>query len=338
MERQTKVPVHLAAVKEQYRGAGATETEVADEIQTEDPIAEDTSQGDRVGTMQSGAVVVNDQIVLPESREEQTRQLVPDTTSTLSVPPTETTPTTITNTVQNDAFAERPIVGSQKEDGNTHREQDTIPGGVDTSASPHGESTEPSHDVEATSVNAQDGKSTGESIPSDDELLSEVNTKGVVPEDDADHYWVADDGETSTTVVLPDPPSTDPTFSKSDAITPTELDVMPSHFKITPKTLYISPLSPGEVHEQRVSYLVGELPKVAIMVPQTGPQTTNQEVEIQEKKEAEQAAEKIEAERDELERSGTHSIEPMTVEETKAALVTSEGESIGSIKSVTEGQ
>ena len=261
---------------------------------------------------------------------------MPDSTFTLSVLPTETTTVTITDTVHHDS-AESPIVDDQGEDGNTPRERDRTPGDTVASVSPRGESANPSHEVDATTVNAQNVESTDEPVPSSDELLSEVSTEVIVPDHDMHHDWAADDGETTTTVVLPDPPSTDPTLSpsRSETIVP-EPDTKPSHFKATPGTLYIALLSPVEAHDQRISYLVGDVPKVAVMVPHAGPQTTNQEAEIQEEKEAKQAAEKIEAERDELEKSHANRVEPKTVEET--APVGFKDESALPVESVTQGQ
>lgn len=315
--------------------------------QTEDTLADDRFKGNQVvveqvhaGAMQPDPVAINDQIPLPPMKtcEEQPREVVPDTTSTLSVPPTEPTTAIIMDTVQNDAFAERPSAGDQREDGDTPYARDTTRSDSITSASPCWMSPEPSHDVEATTMNTSDIISVEEPIPSGGEPLSEANEEIGVPKVDVYCNWIAEDNETATTVVLPAPPSTDPILSRSETIAPTELDVKPPQSEATPETLYITPLSPKEAHEQWVSYMVGELPKVTIMVPQAGPQTTNQEVQIQEEKEAQQAAEKIKAERDELERSGRYSVEPKAAEETKAAPVSFMDDSIVPVKSATEGK
>ena len=221
--------------------------------------------------------------------------------------------------MQNIAFAESPIVGDQKEDGDTLCEQDATSGDAVASAAPFGESAEPSYEGEATIVDTSDVEPTDEPLTSGGELPSEANTEVAVLEAYMGHDALAGDSETATMVVLPDPPSADPTLSSSEMMALATPDTKPSHSEATPETLYITLLSPGEVHEQRVSYLVGELPKVAIMVPHAEPQITNQEIQIQEEKEAEQAAEKIEAEREELERSGAHNMALEVVEETKFA-------------------
>ena len=217
-------------------------------------------------------------------------------------------------------------------------EGDTTSGDAVALASSCGESAEPSHEGEATTVNASDVEPTDEPIASGDEPLVGANKEVAVPEDYVDHDWIADDSETATMVVLPDPPSANPALSSSEMIALAEPDTKPSHSETTPETLYITLLSPGEVHEQRVSYLVGELPKVAVMVPHAEPQITNQGVQIQEEREAEQAAEKIEAEREELERSGAYIVGLEAVGETKSAPVPVEDESIIPVESVTEGQ
>jgi hypothetical protein len=348
LAHQTNEPVYFAADKAQphgYSDAITVESEASDEKQAEGALIDDGSKHDQVygdvsgqehiETVQPNVVVINDQtlLLLVESRVEQSRELVPNA-STLSVP---TTTTIIADTVQNDALVERQTVDDQGEDGNAPCERDTIPSDA-IASTPCGESAEPSHEVEATILNALDIKPTDEPIPSGDELRSEINTDAVFTEDDVDHTWVADDGETATTVILPDPPSTDPTLSRSETIALAKLDTKPSYSEVTPETLYIALLSPEEAHEQRVSYLVGELPKVAVIVPPTGPQTTNQELETQEQKEAEQAAKKIEAERDELERSTTCHVEPNTVEEAKTAPVAFEDGFTWLAESVAEGQ
>ncbi len=260
--------------------------------------------------------------------------------STPSVPLTVTTRIAIPDTVQGNALAELTMFGDQGEGGNAPNGRDTMPGGDIASKSPCGQSAEPSHEVEATIASVQDVKLIDEPIPSGDELLSEINTDVVVAEDDVDHTWVADDGETATTVVLPDPPSTDPARSGSETIALAKLDTKLPHSETTLETLYISLLSPEEVHEQQISYLVGELPKVAVMVPPAGPQTANQEIEIQiqEEKEAEQAAEKIEAERDEIERSVSYNVVPNAVEEARTVPVAFEDASPLPGESVAQGQ
>jgi hypothetical protein len=292
-------------------------------------VQSDVVEQDHIQTMQPDAVALN-QILLPlaESHEEQSLELVPNTTSTPFSPPTETTATTITETIQNGAPPERPIVSDQTEDRDTPSDQDTTSGDAVNSASPPRKLSKPPHEAD---VVAPDTKSTHQSIPSGGQLLPEVDGV-IIPE------YEVDNGETAPSLVLPDPPSTDPTLSRSETTIPLELDTKLSQSEVTAGTLYITLLSPEELHEQRVSYLVGELPKVAVMVPHVMPQITIQEVDIQEEKEAEQAAEKIEAERDELEKSGTYSVGPLVVEETKTSLVVFEDESTLPVESVTEGQ
>jgi hypothetical protein len=284
-------------------------------------LPDDVVEQDHLETIPPDDVAINNQIrPLPiENREEKSHE---PTTSVPPVSPAKIATTIITDTAQRDAPAENQIVG---EAGSAHCGRDTTSSDSVATASPCENSAEPLREIDVSPVNAADVKPTNESIPSGDELLSE---------DDVDHTWVADDDETTTTIVLPDPPSTDPTL-RSETIAPAELDTKPSHSEATPDTLYVTLLSPGEIHEQRVSYLVGDLPKVAVMVPHPGPQTTDQEVVIQEEKEAEQAAEKIEAERIELERSAAYE---ETVTETKTASVACEDESILPVESVIKGQ
>lgn len=255
--------------------------------------------------------------------------------STPSVPFPVSTTTTIPDTVQGGALAEL----DQGGDGNAPSGRDTMPGDGIASASPCGQSAEPPHEVEAVIATVQDAELIDEPIPSGDELLSEINTD-VVAKDDVDHTWVADDSETATMVVLPDPPSTDPARSGSEAIALARLDTELPHSEATLETLYISLLSPEEVHEQQISYLVGELPKVAVMVPPTGPHTTNQEIEIQiqEEKEAERAAKKIEAERVEIERTISYNVEPNAVEGVRTAPVAFEEGSPSPGESAAQGQ
>jgi len=351
LARQINNSVCFAADKAQPQddsGAVATEPEVVDENQAEvvasdngfkhDPVHGDLVGQDHVETMQPNAI--NDQALLPsvESRVEQSRVPVPDITSTSCAPPTVITTMALTNMVHKGVFAESSNVADQGEDGNAPCARNTTPGGAVASESPCGESAEPSHEVEATTDSALNVKPTDELIPPGSELLSDINTDVVVTEDDVDHTWVADDSETATTVVLPDPPSIDPMLSISETTALAKLDTEPSHSEVTPETIYIALLSPQEAHEQQVSYLVGELPKVTVMVPPAGPQTINQEVEIQEKNEAEQAAEKIEAERNEMERSVTCSVEPDAVDEEKTAPVPCGDESTLPVESVAEGQ
>jgi hypothetical protein len=276
---------------------------------------------DHVETTPPNVVTTNNQTLLPPVEGpvvEQLRELVPDTTSTPSGPLTVTPATTITDVVQGGALAKRPMVGDQGEDGNAPGGQDTAPGGPLASTSPCGESAEPSHGVGESTVSVLDVKPIDEPVPSGDELLSAINTDAVVAEDDVDHTWVVDDGGTATTMILPDPPSTDPALSGSETKPLAKLDTEQPHPDATPETLYISLLSPEEVHAQQISYLVGELPRVAVMVPLAGPQTTNQGIETQEEKEAKWAAEKIEAERDEIERSAACDVKPNAVEERTA--------------------
>ena len=295
---------------------------------------------DDVETTQPNVINTNDRTLLPpvEGRAEQSREPAPDTTSTPSVPLSVATTAAITDVVQGGALAKWPIVGDQGEDGNAPSGQDTTLAGAVASTSPCGESAEPSHEVGATTVSVLDVKPIDEPIPSGDELLSESNTDVVVAEDDVDRSWVADDGETATTVVLPDPPSTDPALSGSETIALAKLDTKHSHPETTLETLYISLLSPEEVHEQQISYLVGELPRVTIMVPLAESQTTNQGIEIQEEREAELAAEKIEAERGETERPAACDLEPNAAEEARTAPVALEDESVFPVESVAQGQ
>ena len=259
--------------------------------------------------------------------------------STPSVPFTVPTTTTVPDTVQGDDLAKLTIVGDQGEDGNAPSGRDTIPGDGIASTSPCGQSAELPHEVEATISTVQDVRLIDEPIPSGDEWQSEVNTDVVVAEDDVDHTWVADDGETATTVVLPDPPSTDPARSGSETMALAKLDTKLPHSESTLETLYISLLSPEEVHEQQISYLVSELPNVAVMVPPAGPHTANQEIEIQiqEEKEAEQAAKKIEAERVEMERSFSHKVELNAVETRTASVAFDDGSPLPG-ESAAQGQ
>lgn len=295
---------------------------------------------DDVETTQPNVATTNDQTLLPpvEVQVEQSRDLVPDTMSTPSVPLTVTTTTTITDMVQGDALAKWPMVGDQGNDGNVPSGRDDPLGGAVASTSRCGESAEPPHEVGAGTLSVLDVKPVDEPIPSGDEPPSEVNTDVVGAEDDVSHTWVADDDETATTVVLPDPPSIDPALSESETKALAELDTNPLYSEPTPETLYISLLSPEEVHAQQISYLVGELPRVAVMVPHTGPQTTNQGIVTQEETEAERAAEKIEAERGEVERYLACNVEPSAVEEARAASVAFEDESAFPVESVAQGQ
>ena len=246
--------------------------------------------------------------------------------------------TTIPDTVQGDALVECTKVDDQGEDGSAPSGRDTTIGEDVASTPPCGQSAEPSNEVEATTASVPDVNIIDEPIPSGDEPLSEINTEVVVAEDDVDRTWVADDGETATTVVLPDPPITGPAHNGSGMIELAKLDTKPPHSEQTLETLYLSLLSPEELHEQRISYLVGELPKVTVMVPPAGPQTINQEIGIEEEKEAEQAAEKIEAERDEIERSDAFNVEPSAVEEARNASVAFGDESPLPVESVIQGK
>lgn len=294
---------------------------------------------DHAETTQPIVVTTNDQTILPpvEAQVEQSRDPVPDTTSTPSDPLTVTT-TTITDMVQGDALAKWPMVGDQGDDRNVPSERDNPPGRAVASTPPYGESVEPPHEVGAGTLSVLDVNPVDEPIPSGGEPLSVVNTDVVGAEDDVSHTWVADDGETATTVVLPDPPSIDPALSESETKALTKLDTNPLYSEPTLETLYISLLSPEEVHAQQISYLVGELPRVAVMVPHAGPQTTDQGIVTQEETEAERAAEKIEAERGEVERYVACNVEPGAVEEARVASVAFEDEFEFPVESVAQGQ
>lgn len=326
LARQTKELVFFAADDVQPQddpSATATKPGLFAEEQTEDTLLDDSLkhdqvhggvvEQDRIETTQPNTIVTtNDQTLLP-TVEGRVEQSVPDIISTPSVPLTVATTTTIPDTVQGDALTECTMVGDQGEDGSAPSGREiTIGAGI--ASTPCGQAAESSHEVEATTSSVLGVKLIDEPIPSGEESLSEINTEVVVTEDDVDRTWVADDGETATTVVLPDPPMTDPARSGSETIELAKLDIKPPHSEQIFETLYLSLLSPEEVHEQQISYLVGELPKVAVMVPPSGPQTINQEIEIEEEKEAEQAAEKIEAERDEIEISIAYDVEPNAVE------------------------
>lgn len=321
MEHQTEGPA----------SAIVTEAEVFDVEQTEGTLVHDFFKG---STIQSDSTAINDPQPLVGSRERQSLRPVPDTMFTVASLPTEATADVTADTVQNDAFAE---IDGQKEDEDALCERGSTSGDAVASVSPFGVSAEPPHEGEAVTVNTSDIEPTDEMIPSGGEPLLDANTEVAIPEAFVHHDWLEDDDETATTVVLPDPPSTDPILSSLETITLAEPDTKPSHSEVTPETIYMSLLSPGEVHEQRVSYLIGELPKVAIMVPYAEPQLTNQKVRIQEEKEAEQAAAKIEAAREELERSGAPSVELEAVEERSSAPITVEEPTVP-VESDTEGQ
>ena len=285
-------------------------------------------------TIQSDSTAINDPQPLVGSRERQSLRTVPDTTFTVAGLPTEATANVTADTVQNDAFAE---IDDQKEDEDALCERGSTSGDTIASVSPCGVSAEPPHEGGVAAVNTSDIEPTDGPITTGDEPLSDANTEVAIPEAFVGRDWLEGDDEAATTVVLPDPPSTDPALSSSETRIFAEPDNKPSHSEVTPENLYISLLSPGEVHEQRVSYLVGELPKVVIMVPYAEPQLTNQEVRIQEEKEAEQAAAKIEAAREELERSGALNVELEAVEERSSASITVEEPTVP-VESDTEGQ
>ena len=338
LAHQTKELVFFAADKAQPQddpGGTATKPGLSAEKQAENALLDDSLKHDQVHgveqdrtetTQPNTVVTTNDQTLLPtvEDGVEQLRGLVPDIISTPSVPLTVTTTTTIPDTAQG-------------EDVSAPSGRDTTTGD-DVASTPHEQPAKPSHEVEATTASYMDVKLIDEPIPSGDELLSEIHTEVAVAEDVVDHTWVADDGQTATTVVLPDPPITDPARSGSETIELAKLDIKPPHSEQIFETLYLSLLSPEEVHEQQISYLVGDLPKVTVMVPPTGPQTIDQEIEIEEEKEAEQAAEKIEAERDEIERSVAYNVEPIAVEEARTASIAFEDESPLPVESVAQGK